>query len=463
MQLIFVHGWSVTSTDTYGELPEALERSAATYGLSLSIQHVWLGKYVSFHDEVTLDDIAIGLDRALRELPGNATTIQPFSCITHSTGGPVVRHWADRFYGDSRLAGLPLQHLIMLAPANHGSALAVLGKQRLGRIKAWFNGVEPGQRVLDWLSLGSKGQWRLNRNYLDYDYVAAGFYPFVLTGQGIDHKFYDFLNNYLTEPGSDGVVRVSGANMNYRFFSLQQTDTPIRPNSKILQLQAAPVQLPKPVPLGVYRDYSHSGDTMGIMFSIKANKGDSQPVVKDILKCLQVSDSAGYQQRFTELEQQTKTEQQKDLQKNKRGRYAMLVFHVHDEQDRHFEKDEFDLLLLTGANYQPGKMPDGFLKDRQMNISTHNLVFYVDCEKLQKIKDGRFGIRVVAQPAKGFAYYRPVEYRSDGTSICDVLVPNQTTYVDICLKRKVDVNVFRFDRGDAKRGSFKKVKPAEGV
>ena len=71
MRLIFVHGWSVTNTDTYGELPEALGAVASSYGLALEVQHLYLGKYVSFHDEVTLDDIARALNRALRDLPGN--------------------------------------------------------------------------------------------------------------------------------------------------------------------------------------------------------------------------------------------------------------------------------------------------------------------------------------------------------------------------------------------------------
>lgn len=459
MQLIFVHGWSVTNTDTYGELPEALVASAASYGLQLEIQHVWLGKYVSFHDEVTLDDIARGLDRALRGLSGNENAIQPFSCITHSTGGSLVRHWVDCFYGAAGLAALPLKHLVMLAPANHGSSLAVLGKERVGRIQAWFNGVEPGQRVLDWLSLGSSGQWQLNGNYLKYDYIAHNFYPFVLIGQGIDRKFYDFLNNYLTEPGSDGVVRVAGANLNYRLFSLTQGEQVIRKQPLTRALAPAPVKTPQPVPLGVYRDYSHSGKNMGIMCSIKAAQGDEQPVVADILKCLQVESGAAYQHRFAGLQQFTESQQQLDIAKNGRGRYAMLVFHVHDDQGHSFSRDDFEILLLTGARYRPHQMPDGFLKDKQMNDKTHNLVFYIDCEKMQQIDDGRFGIRVTARPASGFAYYCVGEYRSDGTNLSDVLVPNQTTYVDICLRRNVAVNVFRFDRGDGQRGSFKGVTP----
>lgn len=464
MRLIFVHGWSVTNTDTYGQLPEALAASAAGYDLQLEIEHVWLGKYVSFHDEVTLDDIARGLDRALRDLPGNTDGITPFSCITHSTGGPVVRHWVDRYYGSQGLARLPLQHLVMLAPANHGSALAVLGKERLGRLKAWFNGVEPGQKVLDWLSLGSDGQWRLNRSYLAYDYPAAGFYPFVLTGQGIDEKFYDFLNGYLKEPGSDGVVRVAGANLNYRLFILKQGEQVIRKQGTILSLKADPVQQSQPVPLGVYRSYSHSGKKMGIMRSIEAESGDNQPVVKDILLCLKVDSGAAYQQRFEELRQLTEQQQTLDLQEDKRGRYAMLVFQVHDDQGHSFARDDFEVLLLSGRSYQPSKLPSGFLKDKQMNASTDNLVLYIDCEKMQDIMDGCFGIRVVARPVSGFAYYCAGEYRSEGLPLSKVLVPNQTTYVDITLRREVDLNVFRFDRGDVKRESFKGVKPAgEGV
>lgn len=77
---------------------------------------------------MTVDDIARGFDRALRDLPGADGVVPEFSCITHSTGGPVVRHWIECYYGASGLRNCPLKHLVMLAPANHGSALAVRGK-----------------------------------------------------------------------------------------------------------------------------------------------------------------------------------------------------------------------------------------------------------------------------------------------------------------------------------------------
>ena len=456
LMLIFVHGWSVTHTDTYGGLPQALANAAAGYNVDLNIQHIFLGRYISFHDEVTLDDISRAMDKALKELPGNDdNTIQEFSCITHSTGGPVVRNWIDRYYGADKLAELPLKHLVMLAPANHGSTLAVLGKARVGRIKAWWSGVEPGQRVLDWLCLGSDGQWTLNERFLAYDYAANGFYPFVLTGQGVDHKLYDFLNSYLVEKGSDGVVRVATANMNYRYFRLVQNTHEIissRPKTYALEADNM-VRVSKPVPLGVYKNYSHSGNVMGIMRSIKANDSNA-PVVVDILKCLQVKTEADYQVRGNELHEQTNA-QQKDESK-----YCMLVFNIRDDEGHQIKKDDYDLFLLAGNKYKPDQLPPGFFKDRQMNEKTGRLVYYLDAEKMSHIKDGKFGLRVVARPSNGFSYYCAAEFRSDGVFAGSVLVPNQTTYVDVVLHRFVDKEVFRFEKASNKPSSFKNVKPS---
>ena len=109
MLLIFVHGWSVTSTKTYAGLPEALAKNAADAGLNIEIRHIFLGRYISFHDEVTVNDLAVAMDHALRtDVPNNPNGQRRFSCVTHSTGGPVVRAWLDKFYGAERLHRAPL-------------------------------------------------------------------------------------------------------------------------------------------------------------------------------------------------------------------------------------------------------------------------------------------------------------------------------------------------------------------
>ncbi len=456
MQIIFVHGWSVTNTSTYGELPEALYAKASDYGLEIEIRHIHLGKYISFHDEVTMDDVGKAMDRALRDLPGNSNNhIAPFSCVTHSTGGPVVRYWADKYYGQHGLTNIPLKHLVMLAPANHGSSLAKIGKARLGRIKAWFSGIEPGQRILDWLSLGSDGQWILNEKYIDYNYENTGFYPFVLVGEGIDEKLYDFLNSYLVEKGSDGVVRVAGANMNYRYFSLVQSHDQIirkRPFTTRLVPENG-MRNPERTALGVYKQYSHSGKKMGIMNSIKENDTDA-PVVTDILKCFQVESREEYNIRSQEFDQLTIDNQSIG------DRYCMLVVNIRDKSGEHIAKDDYDLLLLAGKLYQPQEMPKGFLVDKQMNDTTGRLVYYLNTDKMYEIKDGKFGLRVIARPKKGFSYYVEAEFRSEGIPVDNILVPNQTTYVDIKLNRFVDRNVFRFGKVADKPESFKRIKPS---
>lgn len=456
MQILFIHGWSVTSTDTYGNLPQTLSFAAAKYGLELDVHHIYLGKYISFHDEVTMDDIVRAMDNALHDLPGNNDAyIQPFSCITHSTGGPVVRSWVNKYYGAAGLKELPLKHLVMLAPANHGSALAKLGKARVGRMKAWFGGVEPGQGVLDWLSLGSTGQWELNKQFLSYNYSESLFFPFVLTGQGIDRKLYDFLNNYLVEKGSDGVVRVSGANMNYRYVSLvQDVEETIRKRPLTYKLSLKhEVKCSEPTALGIYSKYSHSGTRMGIMASEKsANPVDV--ITSDILKCFQVNTFTDYEKRTKELEMLS-VENQKDG-----GQFCMLVLNIHDDYGQQIMMDDYEVLLLGGKRYKPDDLPKGFLMDRQMNDKTGRLVFYMDAHKMAQIKDGKFGMRVVARPAKGFSFYAAAEFQSGNTPITEIFIPNQTTYVDVELRRFVDKNVFRFGDVSKKPVSFKDIKPS---
>src|SRR5207249_4929975 len=186
--VVFLHGWSVRSTDTYGKLPERLASDGAKAGLQLTVRSIWLGKYVSFRDEVRIEDIARGLESAVRmELKDLIDAGERFACITHSTGGPLARDWWNRFYlgaPGAKLARCPMSHLIMLAPPNFGSALAQLGKSRLSRIKTWFQGVEPGTGVLNSLELGSGEAWALNKSWmgqLPAVIDSTGVFPFVLT------------------------------------------------------------------------------------------------------------------------------------------------------------------------------------------------------------------------------------------------------------------------------------------
>ena len=79
---------------------------------------------------------------------------------------------------------------------------------------------------------------------------------------------------------------------------------------------------------------------------------------------------------------------------------------------------------------------------------------------MELIRDGLWGVRIVARPTSGFSHYAAAEFRSDGTKVRNIVTPNQTTYVDVTLRRIVDKNVFRFDRADHPSGSFKRARPS---
>lgn len=128
--VVFVHGWSVRSTDTYGRLPDRLKSEATAAGLQIDVKHVYLSKYVSFRDEVRMEDIARAMEAAIaseQDIQSAVAAGSKLVLITHSTGGPVAREWWYRCCVKTKRP-CPMSHLIMLAPANFGSALAQLEK-----------------------------------------------------------------------------------------------------------------------------------------------------------------------------------------------------------------------------------------------------------------------------------------------------------------------------------------------
>jgi hypothetical protein len=468
MIVLFVHGWSVTTTDTYGALPEALIDLAAGRDLEIETREIFLGRYISFNDEVEVDDVARAFQQAMQDTVSDALAAgTPIACITHSTGGPVVRVWLDRFFGTLSLEACPIKWLIMLAPANHGSALAVLGKKRVGRIKSFFSGVEPGERILHWLELGSAGQWTLSDATLGYAIPAAGFYPFVITGQTVDAAWYDHLNSYTGERGGDGVVRVAGANMNYSMYELVQGDEPIASdenNATALTLRGRGRGSPE-FGLAILPDTSHSGDEIGIMQSVTRENAASRAVVAEILECLGVDSTAAYATRVAVMTALSETTQQNDADNrdpdDEPSKYSMLIFRIRDDQGRPIE--DFDLFMLAGPGYPKTGLPRGFFMDRQRNtVSTNTITYFVNAGILTKAQDGAFGLQVVARPRDGFTYYHPAVWHStdQGVSVTDVVKPNETAYIDIIMKRRIDRNTMVLGPSNEPRDSFKETRPS---
>jgi len=491
--LVFVHGWSVTDTDTYGGLPERLQIEAVNAGLELEIKQIFLGRYISFHDEVTLQDISRAFAAAVEdELSASLSNNNRFVCITHSTGGPVIRDWWSRYYNNPAKKNIcPMSHLIMLAPANYGSALAQLGKGRLSRMKFWFGGVEPGQGVLDWLELGSQESWQLNQDWItrEQDPIGAkGIFPFVVTGQSIDHAVYDHLNTYTGETGSDGVVRVAAANLQGQYIKLSQQFPEQDKQSGDLSAAKLEIDSYHAAPdsaLCIIKNKSHSGRKMGIMRSVKKQVSDksSQDTVEAILSCIKVSSKQQYnrlsqifaQKNHTVQKQQQLEVVQHLLHRNSyfiHDKYSMLIFRVCDHQG--FAVKDYDLLLTAGDESNPSHLPRGFFQDKQRNIKNPETISYYfnhdimrGCEEIVdkqgKVVREKFigikklGLKIIPRPSNGFVHYLPCEITATSELLEKALRANSTTLIEICLQRVVYKNVMRLDKG-VKSKSFKKVK-----
>lgn len=454
MIVIFVHGWSVTHTNTYGELPQWLESQSKDGKLNIQVGNIYLGHYISFDDTVTIDDIARAFDQALRdEIADKLRDGERFACITHSTGGPIVRKWMDLYFKNS-LAKCPLSHLIMLAPANHGSALAQLGKSRLSRIKSFFEGIEPGQHILDWLELGSDMSWQLNESWLDYDCTANGIYSFVLTGQKIDRQLYDAVNSYTGEAGSDGVVRVAAANMNYSLLKLHQEGN----NGE--NLVVAKMRRSQPMAFGVLPGCSHSGKKMGIIRSVTMANAATHPTAIWVLRCLQVRNHDSYNTLAKELNKITKETQNNEHTEfvrtliHKRefitNRYSMIIFRLIDDRGNHL--DDYDLYLTAGPKYSEYALPEGFFSDRQQNQKDRGkLTYFLDYDIMEAgintpKMQGNLGFRIKAHPeasGQALVYYRLLDFHSSLADINKILHPNETVMVEIMLQRRVDRAVTR--------------------
>ncbi|MEE8113222.1 MAG: hypothetical protein V3T23_02595 [Nitrososphaerales archaeon] len=492
--VILVHGWSVTNTNTYGELAARLKSAAGAQGLPVDIKNIWLSKYVSFADEVSVEDLARGFEAAIhRELGKELKKGRRFACITHSTGGPVIRDWWARFHPENGTKECPMSHLVMLAPANFGSALAQLGKSRVSRLKTWFQGVEPGQGVLNWLELGSPASWDLNHDWIhrDMDPVEghAPVFPFVLTGQTIDRKLYDNLNPYTGELGSDGVVRVPAANLNATYIRLvQNPHNAANPNELVLDKKR--FKTTQRTAFALIRGHAHSGEEKGILRSIK-DDGKPHPTVRAIMACLKVQTSAEYVKVHQIFENENQKVRQSELIEKRSGFFTTRYF-IHDQRSMvtirlrdHLGHSVTDFdFLLTGGRNNPDLLPESFFVDRQRNSRDRGtLTYFINHTLMEGSAAIRhkpdnhtvrpalqpmttLGLRIIPRPGEGFVHYREAVLRASKQHLTNFLNADQTTLVDIVLRRVVGRGVFALknsNSADPKGEDFRRQKPGSPI
>lgn len=490
--IVLVHGYSAESsqdsrgaiTAIYGDLPRLLRDA---YGAPAVVE-VNVSRYVTLEDGVSLDDLSRGLDRALHEdfphlLDGT------FHVVTHSTGALVVRNWLRRH--SPRPA--PIGNLVHLAGAQFGSGWAHLGR---GQVAKWGRmvfqaGTERGVRVLNALELGASDTVDLHRHLLAPGSSTADDYQvreYVITGTQADPRWFVLPIRYAKEDGSDGVVRVAAANLNFNYLrfaptdrardldwqelqryrdrtrrSAGQGDAPAADDPGFYGLveSSRPGEGGRPrIPFAVAHACAHVGGDQGIV------SGDQpREQVLGLLRLALESDAEEWSARVADFEAATQETYRRareadggllarlrSLVEDPRAQYdphAQVIVRVHD-QDGH-PVSHYDVYLDTPPG---GTAVRTLMQDDHVNkVTPNSIVFYLRAATYSE-QDGGWTDRVGAvggltldvsavEPQTEDIGYLPLRFHLDADQLTRWIERHRTTVIDIELLRLPAPDIFR--------------------
>ena len=422
-KVFLIHGWSVRTTQTY----QSLHLKLAENGFEL--QDVFLGRYVSLENEIEISDISKALHNALdTALEGNWD--QTFHLITHSTGGLVVKHWVVNNYIGEYSKPKGLQNIIHLASPHFGSRLAHYGRSILGQVMELG---ESGKKILASLELGSKMSWEVNEQYFDEtNWKGKGIRIFNLIGDRVTKDlFKSKIFSAAYEQGSDMVVRVAAANLNFKRYLLDG-----RSNSFSF------VDEVKDIPFGALYENTHSNSDYGILNNIKKKSNPKQQLnLKLILECLGVNDENSYAKAKASLINATK-----ETRTKKQG-FAQLDFRFKDEDGRPVD----DYLFTLGAMVNGKRKPSKTVAHTHKNtVHPNHFTVFINLKELEPHLT--YFIDINSESGCELFSYKPdpLVITAGPNDITNIIVANQTTQIDVILSRNPSGNLFVFHKGDDK-------------
>lgn len=485
--IVLIHGYSAESkkidkdsiVGIYGTLPQFLSEKYGQGG----VVEIDLSRYVSLNDGVTVDDISHALNRAL--CADYSYLLQkPFHVIIHSTGALAIRNWIRRYSPKPS----PIKNLIHLAGANFGSGWAHIGK---GQIAQWGRlifdqGAERGVQVLNALELGSSWTIDLHSFFLREgtrmleDYKI---FEYVVIGTQADAAWYTFPIRYAKEDGSDGVVRVSGGNLNFNYvrFGPKSGSVSLDWNEVKKQLAKYPKDTAKleqyyeikersqpgqdnreEIPIAIPFQCAHTGKNMGIV----SGKDNRDQVLKIIQMALETRTLPQWRARVNDFSAETKltyewakTKLSPGLFSEPRQQYdhhAQLIFRLVD-QDRnpvkHFDIFFEPLLGKKSANEDKQAIQSLF-EDKHLNgVSPNVILFYLRTNTFKKEKndwistidslDGCFLNVVGTEPQTGEIIYLPMHFEFNRDQLMAWVQGHRTTIIDVELFRLPSPNIYR--------------------
>lgn len=424
MEKVFlVHGWSVTETSTY----QALHLKLAEAGFDL--QAVFLGRYVSLDDRIEIRDLARGLHQALVDTLGEPPWGRRFHFITHSTGALVVREWVLAHYTGTALRNRPVGNVLFLAGPHFGSRLAHHGRSMLASIK--YLG-PTGRALLRALELGSPFSWANNAAWGDPATIAdKDIRLFCLSGDRVKRK--RIISKIVPagfEAGSDMVVRVAAANMNFQRFRLDAATRNLKPTAGI-----------EGVAFAALDQYVHSGPDLGIMNSITRRADPGKPKwlnLKLILDCLGVTDDGGYATVRDDLARISR------LRKH-RGPFAQLVFRFIDQDGQPIGDYRFILGQTVKGTDKAADCVEHIHKNK---TDPSFLVAFIDTSKLDR--RFRYYLEFNGSTDTPLTRFEPENFRVELTreDLNGLIQDDRTTEIEVILPRLSEPDLFRFHPGD---------------
>lgn len=456
LPVIILHGWSDNST-SFQPLADWLK------GQGFAVVDIFLGDYLSMNDEITLFDLGFAFQLALKK-NGIAQKRHNFDLIVHSTGGLVAMEYLRQVCintddGSLDASLTPICHLCMLAPANFGSPLAALGKSVVGRFAkgwSWSHFGESGQQILNALELASPYSFDLGL----HDLFQPGFRLFspenIITTIMIGTTAYTGIASVTHENGSDGTVRVSTANLNVTYLSLDFFDA-VKPPELVAHPRVNP-----DIAFAVFHR-NHSTITRPVpdaTFPDLAQQPEWQRTLLDAIG-LNTGDYSLHVQRCSVIANTTFTQGLAGQNPLWYHCYQHVVFHVHDQygasipdyvvefyQENNDQDDEVmqyihkEIITKVTTNSQDGSY-------RSFLIDTNLLIDFI-----QKPGVAICMSLTAANVSKRIMYRNPeggVEVFTNANR--SLLHPNEPVLVDITLYRDPDVestdntiNVFRLTK-----------------
>lgn len=435
-----------------------------------------LTRWISLEDGIGIDDVSRAMDRALR---GEFSHLmeRTFHVIIHSTGALVVRNWVRRFAPQQQ----PIRNLIYLAGANFGSGWAHIGGNRMARWgRELFTGSEAGKRILDALELGASETIDLHLALLDdgSSMTDRGIREFVIIGSQPNARWFERPIRFAKEDGSDGVVRVAAANLDFLHakFAVNPEGSKVT-TSDVVRLRGRE-QLPRDavyysrvsesvpdedrdrVPLAIPYNTAHSGGDYSVVYG-SANREFVQPLIKRALETRNVSQWRSQVAHFASV-----TAESREMSKGRpfRGRPAERGWERPQQYDGHsqviirlFDEDgntidDYDIFFRSEPATGFVTEVSDLIEHTHRNHKTPNvLVFYMRTERwdgtgwvnrLDELESLTLEIES-NEPQTDDIQYVPFVLPLDKGGIKKWIVPNATTILDIVMRRVSADNVFR--------------------